>query len=76
MGTEKSTDELIELQDEDDGEPDETVYTTNKRWSTHYHDSEDCRLLARTDSLNNVTREKAQMKWLGPCPVCVLEESQ
>jgi len=45
-------DERLALQEDDDGDPDETVYVRSGSKVTHYHDDSDCRVAESVDSIS------------------------
>lgn len=69
----RTRDERLQLQDLDDGAPDDTVYRLT-RWT--YHDTLECTRLAGRDleDVDPETRAHAQRCWAGPCQQCVLGE--
>jgi len=52
MSSYLTRDERLDLQEDDDGDPDETVFVETGSKVTHYHDDLDCRVAASADSMS------------------------
>jgi len=73
-------DELLERQEEDPGDPEDTVYvmaagppgSDTRTTPRIYHDDEDCHNL--DDDPDESTRAEEQQRWRGPCKACVLDD--
>lgn len=75
MGS-KTIEERIDEQEKDDGNLEEKVLVIQTTWSSHYHESEDCKYLSTSNDseTEEIKRKNAQRKWLAPCHLCVLDE--
>lgn len=78
-------DERLSRQDRDDGDGEDTVYVIQSgtmrddRISTvnTYHDTEECpHFNRRKRDPREMSRKGAQLRWLGPCKICVLKEAK
>lgn len=71
--------ERLERQDDDDGDPDDTVFVVQAPRATGkgeaYHADADCaQRQPQTDSVQTMTRQNAQERWFCPCRACVLDD--
>lgn len=76
--------ERLSLQDDDDGDPDDTVFVAHYNAaganSEQYHEA-GCRYLRRSrqgsdKDPDSMSREDAQHRWLAPCRACVLKNAE
>jgi len=62
----------INLQSDDKGDPNDTVWFFRSPDNKHYHNDEDCRLINEGTKTKPTSRQGAWKRWLAPCRICVL----